>query len=94
MTRTATPRRADRKVAVPAAATSPVPVNALGDQRFVIPDLSWEQYVAINDAVVEHPGVKMIYCDGRLTLLTNRAGTACIRNGYPISSLPWPNDSE
>jgi Uma2 family endonuclease len=70
MTRTATPRRADRKVAAPRAAASPVPVDALGDARFVIPGLSWESYVAINDAVIERPGVRMIYCDGRLTLLT------------------------
>jgi Uma2 family endonuclease len=70
MTRTATPRRADRKVAAPAAAAPLVPVDALGDGRFVISGLSWEGYVAINDAVVEHAGLKMIYCDGRLTLLT------------------------
>jgi Uma2 family endonuclease len=70
MTRTATPDRADRKVAAPRGATSPVPVDALGDSRFVIPLLSWESYVAINDAVLERPGVRMIYCDGRLTLLT------------------------
>ncbi len=59
-----------REVAAPEAATPPLLVDALGDQRIVIPDLSWEQYVAINDAVVERPGVSMVYCDGRLTLLT------------------------
>ncbi len=59
-----------REVAAPEAATPPLLVDALGDQRIVIPDLSWEEYVAINDAVVERPGVHMVYCDGRLTLVT------------------------
>jgi Uma2 family endonuclease len=70
MSRTATLRRVARKAAAPAAAAPSVPVDALGDERFVIPDLSWESYVALNDAVVERPGLRMIYCDGRLTLLT------------------------
>jgi Uma2 family endonuclease len=41
-----------------------------GDQWFVINDVSWEGYVAINDAFVDPPNLRMIYCDGRLTLLT------------------------
>jgi Uma2 family endonuclease len=32
--------------------------------------VTWEGYVAINDAVVDPPNLRMIYCDGRLTLLT------------------------
>jgi Uma2 family endonuclease len=52
------------------AATSSVLVDRLGDQRFVIPDITWESYVAINDAIVERPSLRMVYCDGRLTLLT------------------------
>jgi len=67
---TSTHHREAREVAAPEAATPPLLVDALGDQRIVIPDLSWEQYVAINDAVVEHPGLRMFYCEGRLTLLT------------------------
>jgi Uma2 family endonuclease len=74
MTRIATLRRPKRKVAVPVAATSSylvhAMVDALGDQRFVIPELPWESYIAINDAIVGRPRVKMCYCDGRLTLLT------------------------
>ncbi len=71
MTRATTPRattasRSRRPAAKPAAA----PVDALGDQWLVITGLSWEQYVTINDAIVERPSVRMIYCDGRLTLLT------------------------
>jgi Uma2 family endonuclease len=65
-----TTRRPDRKVAAPAAATSPLLLDALGDQRIVLPGLSWEEYVAINDAIVERPNIRMFYCDGRLTLLT------------------------
>lgn len=70
MPATSTRNRQAREVTAPAAATAPLLVDALGDQRIVIPELSWEQYVAINDAVVERPGVHMVYCDGRLTLLT------------------------
>jgi Uma2 family endonuclease len=70
MTRAATPRRPRRKVAAPATATAPLLLDALGDQRIVIPDLSWEGYVADNDAIVERPSIRMFYCDGRLTLLT------------------------
>jgi len=37
---------------------------------FVLPGVSWEGYVAINNAVVNPRGLRMIYCDGRLTLAT------------------------
>jgi Uma2 family endonuclease len=70
MAGTTTMRRPRRKVASPAAATAPLLVDALGDQRIVITNLSWEEYVAINDAIVERPNIRMFYCEGRLTLLT------------------------
>jgi len=44
--------------------------HANGDQRVDLPGISWDLYVAINDAVGEKPGVRMIYGDGRLSLLT------------------------
>ncbi len=37
---------------------------------FVLPGVSWEGYVAINNAIVNPRGLRMIYCDGRLTLVT------------------------
>jgi Uma2 family endonuclease len=64
------PRRTGRKAAAPDALAAPLLLDALGDRRIVIPELSWEEYVAINDAIVERPNIRMIYCDGRLTLLT------------------------
>ncbi len=70
MTRTATLRRSKPKVAAPAAVTSSDLVDALGDQRLVLHDVSWESYVAINDAIVERPSVRMFYCDRRRTILT------------------------
>jgi Uma2 family endonuclease len=70
MTRTAIPRRAGKKAAAPDAPAPPLLLDALGDQRIVIPETSWEEYVAINDAIVERPNIRMFYCDGRLTLLT------------------------
>jgi Uma2 family endonuclease len=70
MTRTATLRRPKRAVAAPTAAAAPLLLDALGDQRIIIPNLSWEEYVTINDAIVERPNIRMFYCDGRLTILT------------------------
>lgn len=70
-------RPAAKPAAVPAASAAvsaaPLtfpPVDALGDQWFVIPDLSWEKYLTVSDAIVERPGLRMIYNEGRLTLLT------------------------
>jgi len=50
---------------------TPVPtvVEPEADRWFVLPGVSWEGYVAINNAVVNPRGLRMIYCDGRLTLL-------------------------
>jgi Uma2 family endonuclease len=74
MTRTTTPRptaRARRVAASTRTAAAPSPpVNALGDQWFVIPSVSWEGYVSFNDAVISPAHLRMIYCEGRLTLLT------------------------
>jgi Uma2 family endonuclease len=70
MPATTTIRRPRRKVAAPVAATTPLLVDALGDQRLVLQDLTWEEYVAVNDAFVERPNLRMFYFEGRLTLLT------------------------
>ncbi len=40
------------------------------DQVFTIGNVAWEQYVAVNDALSEHAGLRMIYLDGSLTLLS------------------------
>jgi Uma2 family endonuclease len=39
------------------------------EQRFVIGRIGWDAYLAINDALDEHSGVRLIYDDGRLTFL-------------------------
>jgi Uma2 family endonuclease len=39
------------------------------EQRFVMRRIGWDAYVTISDALDENLGVRMIYCDGRLTLL-------------------------
>jgi Uma2 family endonuclease len=36
------------------------------DQRFVIGGVGWDSYVAISDALDERPGMRLIYCVGRL----------------------------
>lgn len=52
------------------AAGPPAAADTGGDQTFVLHDVTWQGYVAMNDAFLEPPNVRMIYCDGRLTLLT------------------------
>jgi Uma2 family endonuclease len=39
------------------------------DQRFIVGGIDWGAYVTISDALDEHLGVRMIYCDERLTLV-------------------------
>jgi Uma2 family endonuclease len=47
----------------PAAETEAV------EQRFDVPRVSWDSYQAISDALVEQPGVRVIYCEGSLLLM-------------------------
>ena len=92
MTRTATPRR-PIEASPRRRGDLDRPRDALGDQRFVIRGSAWESYVAINDALVERPGVRMIYCDGRLTLLTEVAEARLVRaSAWVSSSSRWPQD--
>ncbi len=63
-------RRQEREDIASTAVIAPSPIDSGGDQCIVLRGLSWQQYVAINDAVVDPPNLRMIYCDGRLTLLT------------------------
>lgn len=67
MTRTTLPPRTGRTAA---AADSLLLVDALGDQRYLLDRISWESYVAINDAIVERPVVRMAYRRERLTVST------------------------
>jgi Uma2 family endonuclease len=39
------------------------------EQRFVMGGIPWDAYVTISDALDEHSGVRLIYIDGRLTLM-------------------------
>jgi Uma2 family endonuclease len=38
-------------------------------QQLTLYRVGWEQFVTINDALDERPGLRMIFCDGRLTFL-------------------------
>jgi Uma2 family endonuclease len=40
-----------------------------GEQLFVIGGVSWDAYVKTSDALDDHPGLRMIYCDGRLVFV-------------------------
>jgi Uma2 family endonuclease len=52
------------------SATLAEPDLFAGEQGLVLHAIEWKQYVAINDALPERRGVRMIYIDGSLTLLT------------------------
>jgi Uma2 family endonuclease len=52
-------------VTLAALATS----NEAAEQRFAMGGIRWDAYVSISDALDKHIGVRLIYCDGRLTLL-------------------------
>jgi hypothetical protein len=39
-------------------------------ERMVIEGVSWDAYVALNDSIGERKNPRMIYCAGRLTLVT------------------------
>ncbi len=53
---------------------APPPPAALeppgGDLRFPIHGVSWDQYVALNDALGDRSGVRVCYCEGTLELMS------------------------
>jgi Uma2 family endonuclease len=40
-----------------------------GEQRFVMGRVSWDAYVKISEALDDQPGLRLIYCDGRLVFV-------------------------
>jgi Uma2 family endonuclease len=45
-------------------------VAGIGTQQLVLDDISWPQYVAIGDALINRPGLRMTYDRGRLEFMT------------------------
>jgi Uma2 family endonuclease len=41
----------------------------VGEQRFVMGRVTWDAYVKISEALEDQPGLRMIYCDGRLVFV-------------------------
>jgi len=68
-------QRSDTSAAFKEADTSATLVSPpatqieIDEQRFVMGGISWDAYVTISEALDEHQGVRMIYCDGRLILM-------------------------
>src|SRR5262245_21869868 len=97
MRQTSTTRRQRRGDTIATAATLSTVADPGGDQWVVLRGVSWEGYVAINDAVVDPANLRMIYCDGRLTLLTEsrKHGWYAERLGQLVVALagglriPW-----
>jgi len=52
------------------ATIAPPSVAAPADETFTIPGLSWDQYVAINDALGDQPNLRTLYFDGSLTFVS------------------------
>jgi Uma2 family endonuclease len=50
--------------------TLPLPRAEPDVERMVIEGVSWDAYVALNDSIGERKNPRMIYCEGRLTLVT------------------------
>jgi Uma2 family endonuclease len=55
----------------PGPAGSPEqPGPAQGEQRFLLRDMTWHNYVALGDALLDRPGLRLTYDRGRLELMT------------------------
>ncbi len=52
------------------SATLTAPSIAETEQRLVLTRIGWGNYVTISDALPDWRGLRLIYIDGRLTLLT------------------------
>ncbi len=50
-------------------ASPPAAETEGSEQRFGLQHISWDAYQAISDALVEQPGVRLIYCDGSLLFM-------------------------
>jgi Uma2 family endonuclease len=50
-------------------ASPPAAETEGGEQRFVMGRVTWGAYVKISDALDDQPGLRMIYCDGRLSFM-------------------------
>jgi Uma2 family endonuclease len=50
-------------------ASRPAAETEDGEQRFVMGRITWDAYVKISDALEDQPGLRMIYCDGRLAFV-------------------------
>jgi Uma2 family endonuclease len=53
-----------------ATTTLTAPKAAEPEPRLILTRIGWDQYVAISDALPERSDLRMIYVDGRLTLLS------------------------
>src|SRR5262245_52850588 len=50
--------------------TLPTPTSDLAEQQVVLDGVGWDTYVTLNDSIGERKYPRMIYCEGRLTLVT------------------------
>ncbi|WP_438016985.1 Uma2 family endonuclease [Sorangium sp. So ce315] len=47
--------------------------SSQGEQRFVMSNVSWDEYVALRTLLDDHPGLRMTYCEGVLELMSPSA---------------------
>ncbi|WP_433931806.1 Uma2 family endonuclease [Sorangium cellulosum] len=60
-------------VAVAPLSAPSTPPSGQGEQRFVMPNVSWDEYVALRKLLDDHPGLRMTYCEGVLELMSPSA---------------------
>lgn len=70
MPKTSMPRRPGMQDVLSLGVAGSLVVDALGDLRISIPEITWKDYVSLNDGVGARLSFKMIYNEGRLILLT------------------------
>ena len=52
------------------ATIAPPSVATLADETFTIPGLTWDQYVAVNDALRDQAALRLLFLDGSLTFVS------------------------
>ena len=50
-------------------ASPPADLSANGEQHFVMGRVTWDAYLKISEALEDQPGLRLIYCDGRLAFV-------------------------
>jgi Uma2 family endonuclease len=59
---------------VPPGPSTPAPTPIPGEQRFVLFDVSWEEYITIGELFADRPALRITYDQGTLEFMTTSSG--------------------